>query len=136
MRLPLAPVLLRMMPLAGSAAAVLLPEEMLLKISPPAPMVVLATFKPVTLAALMVLSGAVPLALGSVTLTVPPLVAVNPAFAPLRFTPPVKFIVVPVLVSRKIPEPVLVMRPEKETVPPVLFWMLTAREVELVIVPA
>src|SRR5438046_6158364 len=62
-RPPLAPVVLRMMPFVGPLAAV--PAEMLRKVNPLAPMVVLATFR--ALAVVVVSTLLLP-----VTATVPP----------------------------------------------------------------
>ena len=63
---PAVPVLLSTMPLVAP------PDEILRKFRSLAPIVVLATLSAVPVAVVIVLSGAVPTAFGSVTLTVPP----------------------------------------------------------------
>ena len=81
---PVAPVLASTMPLAAPFA------EMLRKVRPPAPMVAPDTFSAVPWSVVRVLSGAVPLALGSVTTTVPP-VALNAVLPPVEaISPPSK----------------------------------------------
>ena len=86
---PLVPVLVRIMPLAGS---VLLPVTlMLLKVSPLAPMVVFATLSAVPVVVVNAFTTAEPEAQSLVaqTFTVPPLVAVNAAFVVVdRLKPP------------------------------------------------
>ncbi|MBK7473434.1 MAG: hypothetical protein IPI73_25140 [Betaproteobacteria bacterium] len=92
---PLEPVVLRMIPLAPPLA------EMLRKVSPLAPMVVLATFSAVPVVVASVLTM---LVLFWVALTVPPPVAVKAGLAPvLRFMPPVKLMVPPVLLVSEMP---------------------------------
>src|SRR5688500_659573 len=142
-----APVVSRLMPLPVAA-----PELMLLKLRPPAPIVLLLTFSPVPLAALMTLL------LPVTAMAAAPLVALNPAPVVVAISSPplAKLMVAPSLLSRftpaDVPEltrfcrplkrivfaPVLLfctrmprpaatapMSPLRVTVPPVLFVMLT-----------
>ena len=96
------------------------------KKTPEAPMAVSAMFTTVP----VVVSAVVETAPES-TLTVPPLVAVNAALAPVsRSRPPEKVIVEPPaksLLSRKMPRPLSSMAPERATVlpPP---WSVTSTE--------
>src|SRR5260370_36857636 len=85
---PLALVVLKTMPLTGSGAAVLLPEEMLWKLRPLAPIVVFVTLSAVALTELIEL----PL---PCTLIVPPPVALKPTPVVVLITspPPVKLTV-------------------------------------------
>ena len=101
------PVLFSTMPLAAPF------EETLRKVSPVAPMVVLATLSAVPVVVASVFAE-------PVTLTVPPPVALNALLAPaLAVTPPVTLIVVPVLELRLMPVPVSVIAPLRAIVPPV-----------------
>src|SRR5436190_24278341 len=129
------------MPFAGPLAGDAVPAEMLLKVSPLAPIVVLATLSAVPVVVVSVLTIVV---LFWVALTVPPLVAAGPgpvavtaAFAPVeRLSPPVKLIVAPVFELSKMPLAVLETAPLKATVPPVSFWICTGRPPAVEIVPA
>src|SRR5436190_22846392 len=98
-RLPEAPVLLRMMPLAGPLAGV--PTLIDWNFRPDAPMVVLTTFNAmpaVVVASVLVVADEE---------TVPAPVAVKASFVPvLRVMAPLKLIVAPVLLLRKMPVPV------------------------------
>src|SRR5215469_11232444 len=122
---PLVPVLFKMMPLTGSVApVVLVPEEMLWKVRPLAPIVVFATLSAVALTEAIELP--VP-----VTLIVPPPVALKPMLLVVEIArlPPVKSMVPPVLPVRLIPLAVVVsavIAPPKVVVPPVLALMETA----------
>src|SRR5215471_8457185 len=122
---PLVPVLFRTMPLTGSVApVVLVPEEMLWKVRPLAPIVVFATLSAVALTELIEL----PL---PVTLIVPPPVALKPmpVVVEIASPPPLKLMVPPVLPVRLIPFAVVVLAviaPPKVVVPPVLALIETA----------
>ena len=106
---PLVPVVSRSMPLSAPF------EEMLWKVRPGAPIVVLATFRAVPEVVVSVFAA-------PVTATVPPPVAANAAFAPvLAVTPPVKETVAPVLELRAMPVPASLIGPLKAVVPPVRF---------------
>ena len=106
---PLVPVVSRFMPLSAPF------EEMLWKVRPGAPIVVLATFRAVPEVVVSVFAA-------PVTATVPPPVAANAAFAPvLAVTPPVKETVAPVLELRVMPVPASSIGPLKAVVPPVRF---------------
>src|SRR5262245_1781749 len=84
-RPPLDPVVFKMMPFVAPLA------EMLRNVSPFEPMVVLATFRAVPVVVVKALPD-------PVTPTVPPPVAANAALVVVvRLSPPVKLIVVPVL---------------------------------------
>src|SRR4029450_6679115 len=126
-RPPLAPVVLRTMPFTAPF------DEMLRNANPLAPMVVFATFSAVPVVVVSVLTM---LVLFCVALTVPPPVAVNAALAPvLRFNPPVKLIVAPVLPVSETPVSVSVTAPLNVTPPPVLPAMLIECALPLAIVP-
>ncbi|MDQ4097175.1 MAG: hypothetical protein M3144_04825, partial [Actinomycetota bacterium] len=109
-RPPRDPVFSSRMPWAAPA------DEMLLKLSPLAPMVVFWTLR-----ALPVPLGWFSVLFDPVTLTVPPPVAEKACPSPVavEVTPPVKLMVAPVLFCRLIPPAVFVVGPEKVTVPPV-----------------
>src|SRR5262245_60610042 len=111
-----APVVFNTIPFAAPLA------EMLRNVRPVPPMVVLATFNAVPVVVAIVLtSGPVAAAahgFSSQTSTVPPLVAVKAALAPVvNDNPPRNTIDVPSLLSRKIPVPVSVTGPLKVTAP-------------------
>src|SRR5436190_23874727 len=126
-RLPFVPVLLRTIPLAAPFA------EMLRKVRPVAPIVVLATLSAVAVVVVSVLTIVV---LFCVALTVPPPVALKAMFAAVvRLSPPVRLMVAPVLVLERMPLAVLEIAPLKATVPPVLFWICTGRPPAAEIVP-
>src|SRR5580765_7717438 len=113
-RPPLVPVVLSTIPSAAPF------DEMLLKFSPLAPIVVFATFSAVPVVVASVLFD-------PVTLTVPPPVALNAVFAPVEaMTPPVRLIVAPVLLLRMIPLPVDETAPPRVTVPAVRPEIATA----------
>src|SRR5256885_1032022 len=121
------------MPFAGSAPASLLPDEMLRNVRPLAPIVVFATLRAAAFGAVSVLTIVV---LSWVAVTVPPPVALKAILAPVeRLKPPVRLIVAPVLVLKRMPLAVLLMAPLKTTVPPVLFWICTGRPPPALIVP-
>src|SRR5438105_1154598 len=122
---PSVPVLLRIMPLEELLAA--LPDEILRKVNPAAPMVVLVTFKAVPAVVERVLTM---LVLFCVAVTVPPPVAAKESFAPvLRLSPAVKLMALPLLLVSEIPVPVSLIAPVKLTVPPVLVVTATERPV-------
>src|SRR5262245_23463572 len=115
---PLAPVLFRTMPLAAPL------DEMLLNVSPLAPMVVFATFRAVPVCELIVLFD-------PVTLTVPPPVALNPVplVVVIARLPLLKVIVPPVLLVRLTAVAVVVdavTEPPNVVVPPDLALIWTA----------
>src|ERR687888_209933 len=105
-RLPLAPVVLRTIPLAPPVA------EIFLKLRPLGPIVVLTTLSAGPA------PGVVPpiVLFEPVTLTVPPPVAENAA-PELSVTPPVRLMVAPVLPLRLMPVPLSLIAPLKATVP-------------------
>ena len=107
---PVAPVLFRMMP-----ALLLLPvESMLRKVIPLAPIVVLATFRAVPVVEVIVL-------VAPVTFTVPPPVAVKPAFAAELIVTFEKLkVALPLLPVRLAPVPPFVLSPVKVSVPAIL----------------
>src|SRR5262245_14468410 len=117
-------------------------DVMLRNVRPVPPMVVLATFNAVPVVVAIVLtSGPVAAAahgFSSQTSTVPPLVAVKAALAPVvNDNPPRNTIDVPSLLSRKIPVPVSVTGPLKVTAPlPAVVrpWMSMDRPALLVMV--
>ena len=119
-RPPVEPVVFSTMPLAGSAAAVLLPAEMLRKFRSPAPMVVFATFSAMADVLLRVLPA-------PVTWIVPPPVAVKPVPVLLAITSPplLKLMVAPALLLRltAVLAPVLrfLLGLSKAMVPPLEF---------------
>jgi hypothetical protein len=165
MKPPEVPVLFKTMPLRGSVAPELLPEEMLWNVSPLAPIVVLATFNAVAVfvlagpvVALMVLpepcTVTVPPPVASkptppvVLMTKPPLVKlmVAPVLEPkvtaalvpvgvIDLLAPLKLVMPPVLLDTLMPVPVDVRLPEKVLTPPAVDVMFTTLAVPLVIVP-
>src|SRR5438270_3217832 len=127
------PVVLRMMPFDVLFAPD--PEEMLRKVRPAAPMVVLATLRAVPAVVESVLTIE---ELFCVAVTVPPPVAVKESFAPVvRLRPPVKLMIAVLLLFRKTPVPPFdEIAPPNATVPPaVLPCTSTTRAVLFVMVP-
>src|ERR1043166_1454443 len=126
-RLPVAPVVFRMIPLVAPF------EVMLRNVRPAAPMVVFATLSAVPVVVASVFKMVV---FFCVAVTVPPPVAAKAAFvAELIAMPPVKLIVAPVFVARLIPVPVPPTAPLSATDPPLLLATLTCLPPLLLIVP-
>jgi hypothetical protein len=122
-----APVLLTLIPVAAPL------DEILRKVRPLAPMVVLATFSAVAVAVVRVLTM---LVLFWVAVTVPPPVALKAVFVPvLALIPPLKLIVAPLLLVKVIPVSVSVTPPLKVTLPPVLLPTFTEWLLPLAMVP-
>ena len=116
------------------------PELMLRKVRPAAPICVFSTRSAVPLTTDSVFTIVV---LFCVAVTVPPPVAVNASLFPVASAmPPVKAMLAPVLLLRRMPVPVSVIGPEKFTVPPVRFCTSTecpavlAMVAPMLIVPA